>query len=574
MQKTCQNCKNSFVLEPADLALLEKLQVPQPTFCPSCRMQRRMAFRNDATVFRAHCSLCQNEIISMYPDNTKYKVYCRDCWNSDKWDALEYGRDYDFSKSFFQQVKELLEVAPRRTAYIVGDNENSDFANFLVNSKDVYMSTSVLFSEAVFFSRAIDNCKDICDSFNINHCENCYELVDCGKCYNCSYSLSAYDCLDSSFLYDCVSCQNCFMSSNLRKKQYVFRNKQLSQEAYEEELKKIDFGDPLVARKLQQEFARLQKSALHQFSSLRNVVNVTGSSVENAKDSSYLFDSNEIENVHHALRIVQGKDSMDWQNGGGELVYEAISTTLGVYKQKFSAGCNGSNETEYSQWCESSENIFGCVALRKEEYCILNKKYSPEEYELLRKKIIEQMHQVPYKDAMGRMYGYGEFFPIELSDYAYNQLSANDYYPLTKEQALSEGYKWQDDAPSVYKATMSASQLPKTSEATDAVLREVIECEKDGSVYKIIKKELDFLRAKNLPLPRMCPKCRHKERFKKRLPLNLWNRTCMCQGKKDSRNKTEHAHHEDVCPNEFMTPYAPNRPESVYCDDCYTSEVV
>ncbi len=44
--KTCQNCKKEFQIEPEDFAFYEKINVPPPTFCPECRMIRRMMFLN------------------------------------------------------------------------------------------------------------------------------------------------------------------------------------------------------------------------------------------------------------------------------------------------------------------------------------------------------------------------------------------------------------------------------------------------------------------------------------------------------------------------------------------------
>ena len=32
--KTCQNCKNDFIIEPDDFSFYEKMKVPAPTFCP------------------------------------------------------------------------------------------------------------------------------------------------------------------------------------------------------------------------------------------------------------------------------------------------------------------------------------------------------------------------------------------------------------------------------------------------------------------------------------------------------------------------------------------------------------
>jgi len=45
--------------------------------------------------------------------------------------------------------------------------------------------------------------------------------------------------------------------------------------------------------------------------------------------------------------------------------------------------------------------------------------------------------------------------------------------------------------------------------------------------------------------------------LKFRNPLRLWTRQCMREG----------------CPNTFETSYAPDRPEIVYCEQCYLKEV-
>ena len=50
--RQCQNCKSNFTIEPDDFGFYEKIKVPPPTFCPDCRFQRRMAWRNDWHLFK------------------------------------------------------------------------------------------------------------------------------------------------------------------------------------------------------------------------------------------------------------------------------------------------------------------------------------------------------------------------------------------------------------------------------------------------------------------------------------------------------------------------------------------
>ena len=102
--KNCQNCKQDFTIEPEDFNFYEKIKVPPPTFCPECRFQRRMVWRNERTLFKRKCDLCQKNIIAMYRESVPFPVYCRECWYGDGWDATSFGREYDFNKSAKRQT--------------------------------------------------------------------------------------------------------------------------------------------------------------------------------------------------------------------------------------------------------------------------------------------------------------------------------------------------------------------------------------------------------------------------------------------------------------------------------------
>jgi len=231
----------------------------------------------------------------------------------------------------------------------------------------------------------------------------------------------------------------------------------------------------------------------------------------------------------------------------------------------------------------SSSNLFGCVGLRNKQYCILNKQYAKEEYEELVPKIIAHMNEMPCTDKQVRTYKYGEFFPAELSPFAYNETVAQEYFPLTKEEALEQGYAWKDPDARDYKITKKPGELPDNiKDVHESILKEVIGCAHEGkclhqctSAFKIIEPELQFYGKMNVPLPRLCPNCRHYERLAQRNPLHLWRRKCMClpTGRQAIRNTAKHFHGDDPCPNEFETSYAPDRPEIIYCEQCYNAEV-
>src|SRR3989338_7789591 len=113
--RTCQNCHNPFTIEPEDFQFYEKIKVPPPTFCPMCRLQRRAASRPGGRLLhKVRCGLCNEEVVSSYPADSLFPIYCSRCWHSDGWDPLSYGREYDFSRPLFEQFRDLIFSLPRQ----------------------------------------------------------------------------------------------------------------------------------------------------------------------------------------------------------------------------------------------------------------------------------------------------------------------------------------------------------------------------------------------------------------------------------------------------------------------------
>ena len=102
---------------------------------------------------------------------------------------------------------------------------------------------------------------------------------------------------------------------------------------------------------------------------------------------------------------------------------------------------------------------------------------------------------------------------------------------------------------------MKGNELPSIQEVTNDILSQAIECEVTKKPFRIVPPELDFYRKHNLPLPTKHPDQRHKERMALRNPRKLRNRTCM------------------KCGVNIQTSYSPERPEVIYCEQCYTKEV-
>ncbi|OGF90627.1 hypothetical protein A3H65_02560, partial [Candidatus Giovannonibacteria bacterium RIFCSPLOWO2_02_FULL_45_14] len=403
-KKICQNCHKDFIIEPEDFKFYQKISVPPPTWCPECRMVRRMNFRNERTLYNRKCDLCKKEIISMYDKNHIAPVYCYDCWHSDKWNPMDYGNEYDLKITFFEQIKNLVQKVPC-LALEGYKNTNATYSNFTWLSKNVYLSPSTLSSENVAYSKAIYYARDIFESYRFNYSELAYEGINGQKNSRVKFLQNSYECLDSYFLYDCVNCQNCFMSSNLRHQKYVFRNKKLAKEEYEQKMREIDFGSYEQIVDLIKEYESAKLSSVRKFIDSKNVTNVTGDSITNSKNSIQCFNIEKCEDVKYFFQGLEIKDGMDLTGAGGpaEILYEGVNVgyqdTNILFCLNSYIGCI---ELKYDNQCSNSQYIFGCVGLRNKQYCILNKQYAKEEYETLVPKIIKHMNDMPYIDQKGR----------------------------------------------------------------------------------------------------------------------------------------------------------------------------
>jgi len=586
--KTCKRCGSEFTLKPEDFTVYEKHEVPPPTWCPACRLQRRLLWRNEWAFYKRTCDLCKKEILAMYPPDAPHPVYCRPCWYSDKWDASQYAQDYDFSRPFFEQFRELLNKVPQ-IAIQVSNSVNCDYANQIANCKNCYLITSGSDNEDCMYSFRILNCKNVLDSFVTVQSQLSYECKQCLESSRLKFAEECTDSVDCSFVYDVRGSQNCFMSSNLRRSSYVFRNEQLSKEEYKKRMEEIDTGSYRKLREYKEEFEELLKSSVRRFALEKNTVDCSGNGITNSKNSKHCFHINNLEDSSYCYMVNDAKDSHDINNGCCimEKNYEVSTTGAHSYDIRLSADIwPEARNVTYSQSCRDDvENLFGCVALRKKKYCILNKEYSKEEYEELLPKIKAHMDEMPYKDKKGRTYPFGEFFPPELSLFSYNDSSAQDFFPLDKGRAEAKGFLWRGQEKNIHKPTVMPEDLPDhIRDADESILKEIVGCEHEGKcnhrctgAFRITPAEFAFYKDRNIALPRLCPNCRHYERLRTRNPYYLWRRKCMCRGSASEgekyKNKQEHSHGKNPCPNEFETSYEPGKEHVVYCDNCYKEEV-
>lgn len=572
----CQNCKEGFILNQDDINLLLKLEVPSPTFCPSCSHQRRFAWRNTHSLYNRPDSVTGDNLISIYHKDTKMNVVDQKYWWSDAWDPMDYGRDFDFSKDFFSQWRDLRDQIPFQ-ALSNSKAINSDYCNVAEESYDSYLCSASWRIERTMYSDSLVETKDCIDLYIANKTEFCYENIYCFNSSKVFYSEKINACLDSYFLYDCKNCSNCFMSSNLRNKNYVFYNQQLGKEEYFKKIQEFNLGSYKKIQELKEDFKKLKLESIHRYATIISSTNSTGDNMDHVTNSYSVFDvSDNIKDCSNLYWCVKNVFETMYTNAVGmiETSFEVNDAGVGGSFCRFSSVVYTSNKIDYSFNCYNSHDLFGCIGLRNKSYCILNKQYTKEEYFEILPKIKKHMVDMPYVDKQGIVYRYGEFFPIELSPFAYNETVANSFYPLEKEVAINKGYLWRDKENKNYVPTQNKETLPDDiTEIDESILDDIIECsekkinDRCTTAFKITQDELNFYKRFSVPIPKMCYQCRHKKRFEKRNPLKLWERSCMCIRK-------GHTHGDQKCTEVFETSYSPDRKEIIYCEECYKREIM
>lgn len=544
MKKICAISGLEFEVTEKDQEFYRRIGVPAPTLSPKERVRRRMAYRNERNLYKTKCDATGENILAMYHPDTPYKIYQKDYWYSDKWDARDYARDIDFNRSFFEQLSELQKAVPRANLAIFVNSENSEYCNYVGDTKNCYLCFGSIFIEDCMYGNPYYS-KNCVDCFLVRKSELAYECIDCEALYNCLYLQDCYECSDCFFGYDLKACRNCIGCVGLRNKQYYIFNKEYSREDYEKFTKDFLFCDGAKVEVINQKLEELKLQHPRLSCVVVNCENVTGSYIFNSKNCFDCFQVSENEDCSYNIQTTTSKDCYDMNyTEENELCYEY----LGNYRNHTAAFCltpYGSNNIWYCDYVNNCKDCFACVGLKNGEFCIFNKQYPKDEY-------FENVARI--KKMMEKDGEWGEFFPVKNSFFGYNETVANDYFPLEKDEALKRAYKWRDEDKTEFMKTDFVYPID-IGEVGDDICDKILSCEISGRNYKITPAELQFYRKMKLPIPRKHFVERHKARLRKRLPYELFERQCAS------------------CGITVKTAYNLNRAEKILCEKCYLEKV-
>jgi len=126
-----------------------------------------MTFRNERNLYNRTCNLSGKPIIAMYSPENEHVVYDQAEWWGDKWNPLEYGMEFDFSKPFFAQFGALFKKVPRINL-INKQHENSEYCNFTYMNRNSYALFTSAKCEDAYHSNRSWKSKSFCDSSNLS----------------------------------------------------------------------------------------------------------------------------------------------------------------------------------------------------------------------------------------------------------------------------------------------------------------------------------------------------------------------------------------------------------------------
>lgn len=511
----------------------QQLLIPPPTLSPDERQRRRLAFRNERFLYRTTCAITGRSVVSAYSPDLNLKVCGKDAWLD--LDNCQFGRPFDFQRPFFEQFAELHRDTFKCSVIQDGEMVNSEFTHFAGWLKNCYLMLDAGKCEDCMYGVFTAYCRDSIDCLHTFHSELCNNCIQVDNCYELLFSRYSSNCNHSAYLDNCIGCSHCLCCTNLRNKKYYAFNKPIGKEAFTKLWKETFQGSFRKQSEIQQRFEALLLASPRRAVRHINCETVSGDELTRCQNVLDSYNCTDCRDCRFCYDLhMQVNDCYDVATFGESLQYCYELAACGGAKGKSEvSNCffstyifYGGYNILYSMNChENSQNLFGCCDLRRKQFCILNKQYTKEEYEALVPKIVEHMRSTGE---------FGEFFPMEISPFGYNQSLAQEFYPLSQEEVRSRGLKWSDyeSPPPALPNTIAAADLPDENAArtTEEILKTAILCQRSNRPFRVTEKELAYYQQYGVALPRLHPEERQKVRRNSLNGRQLHKRKCDASG--------------------------------------------
>jgi len=268
-------------------------------------------------------------------------------------------------------------------------SENGDYGDYLYECNNALFSFSDWNSENIIYVFDSFEAKDCADGDYVIKSELCYECVDTYKCYNSTYLNYCGRMSDSHYCWDCGDAHHLFGCVHISFKQYCIFNRQYTKEEYEKKVAELLKEPPEKhleqMKKLSMNFPVSTAYGLYTENA------EYGNHVDVSKNMYLCFDAAHNENCGYLYDSHHIKNSYDLtQTFHSELCYECVDSSR-LNNCFYLINCDAVYDSGYCRDCRNSHHLFGCIALDKQEYCLLNRQYTKEAYKKLVKEIMSTM---------------------------------------------------------------------------------------------------------------------------------------------------------------------------------------
>jgi len=138
----------------------------------------------------------------------------------------------------FPKVQELLDNS-FLTKSKVYQSENSDYGNYVVYSKNLYLCFDAFNSEDCGYLYDTGYCVNCWDMSRSHGSQVVYEGIEADQVFKSGYAHDCYKCSESFLINDCTQVENCFGCTCLYKKKNCILNRQFSPEIYKQITEKL-----------------------------------------------------------------------------------------------------------------------------------------------------------------------------------------------------------------------------------------------------------------------------------------------------------------------------------------------
>ncbi|MFH0773738.1 MAG: hypothetical protein V1922_05510 [bacterium] len=288
-------------------------------------------------------------------------------------------------QQFYEEYKKLKLVYPVTPTHS-SKSEGVEYGDYMYMCKNAFFSFDNAASENIIYIFDSFKAKNCADGDYVVESELCYECVDILKCYNSTYLNYCGRVIDSHYCWDCGDSHNLFGCVHLNFKQYCIFNKQYTKEEYEQKTAELLKEPP---EKHLEQIRQLSMQFPVSTTYISHAENADyGNHIDYSKNMYLCFDSAHSENGAYLYDAHHIKNSYDLtQSFHSELCYECVDSSK-LNNCFFMINCDTVFDSGFCRDCRNSHNLFGCVALDKKEYCLLNHQYTKEEYEKQMKEIM------------------------------------------------------------------------------------------------------------------------------------------------------------------------------------------